>query len=110
MTTARFPLSAQALRAADACAQLPLGLVVGVGLNRGELAYGNVGAPDRLDFTVIGRTVNLAHRVEGLTSALHTRVLATAAVAKCAPNDFVSRGMHRVKGVADPLEVFMRRE
>ncbi|MCA2979491.1 MAG: adenylate/guanylate cyclase domain-containing protein, partial [Myxococcaceae bacterium] len=96
----------RALRAARACAVLPLGLRVGVGLHRGEVAYGNVGAPDRLDFTVIGRTVNVASRVEGLTSRLSRGLLASRDVAACLPEAFQSVGAHALKGVPAPVELF----
>jgi class 3 adenylate cyclase len=41
-------------------------LPFGVGLHLGPLVYGNIGAPDRLDFTAIGPAVNVASRIEGL--------------------------------------------
>ena len=47
----------------------------GVGLNVGEVIYGNVGAPDRLDFTVMGPAVNRAARLESLTKDLGKRIL-----------------------------------
>jgi adenylate cyclase len=50
---------------------------VGVGLHYGDCSYGNIGAPSRLDFTVIGPAVNLAFRVEGLCVELDAQVLAT---------------------------------
>jgi adenylate cyclase len=39
-------------------------------LHHGTVAYGNIGAPDRLDFTVIGHDVNLAYRIERQGSEL----------------------------------------
>lgn len=52
---------------------LPGRTSVGVGLHYGDLLYGNVGAPDRLDFTVLGPHVNLASRTESLCSKLQAR-------------------------------------
>jgi adenylate cyclase len=97
---------ARALRSARLCAGLPPDLSIGIGLHRGEVAYGNVGAPDRLDFTVIGRTVNVASRIEGLTGHLGKRVLASAEVAACAPGQLRSVGAHALKGVPEAVEVF----
>ncbi len=79
---------------------------IGVGLHRGELVYGNIGTPDRLDFTVIGRTVNLASRVEGLCGKLGESLLATREVVEPAGVGWSTRGLHALKGVADPVEVF----
>lgn len=99
----------RALRAAERVSTLPLGLEVGIGLHRGEVAYGNVGAPDRLDFTVIGRTVNVASRVEHMTSVLHEPLLASEAIAACAPEAFVSVGRHALKGIPEAIELFAHR-
>ena len=49
----------------------------GAGLHLGEVCYGNIGATERLDFTVIGREVNLASRLETLSSTLAERVVAS---------------------------------
>lgn len=76
----------RALRAVGEINQrLPRGLSLGVGLHRGELAYGNVGSMERLDFTVVGSTVNEARRIQRMTARLDFPVLASAAVARCSP-------------------------
>ncbi|MBM4357852.1 MAG: adenylate/guanylate cyclase domain-containing protein [Deltaproteobacteria bacterium] len=98
--------SRRALRAARLCETMPEGLAIGVGLHRGELAYGNVGAPDRLDFTVIGRTVNTASRIESLAAGLDCRVLASRALADIVPGELKLVGQHEVKGLPEPIEVY----
>ena len=84
-----------------------LPLKSGVALHLGDVFYGNVGAPNRLDFTVIGRAVNEASRVEALTKELAVPLLVTEPVAALAP-DAGLRDMnaHRLRGVAEPMRVF----
>jgi len=54
---------------------------IGIALHLGDVMYGNIGAADRLDFTVIGPAVNLAARIEGLCRPLGRRVLMSEAFA-----------------------------
>lgn len=78
----------------------------GVGLSAGEVVYGNVGAPDRLDFTVIGPSVNRAARLESLTKKLGVPLLMTAPFAGCLDRPVRSLGFHRLKGLGQPVEVY----
>ena len=50
----------------------------GVALHLGEVLYGNIGASERLDFTVVGSAVNEASRIEGMCRPLQRKVLVSA--------------------------------
>ena len=79
---------------------------VGIGLHFGEVTYGNIGAPARLDFTVIGSAVNLAARVESLCGRLGVSALGTADFASRANAGWSKVGEHSVKGVDAPVVVY----
>jgi adenylate cyclase len=78
-------------------------------LHVGELLYGNVGSPRRLDFTVLGPAVNEAARIEALCASLEQAVIVSSAFAEAAGtarSRLVSLGRYAMKGVARPQELF----
>ncbi len=85
-------------------AALPLN--TGIALHLGEVFFGNVGSPSRLDFTVIGRAVNEASRVETLTKEVGRPLLITSPVAKLLARRMEAMGAYPLKGVEAPVEVF----
>lgn len=64
----------QALRAAQG-GDAPPELQFGIGMHFGDVLYGNIGSTSRLDFTVLGQTVNVAARIEGLCGKLGQPIL-----------------------------------
>ena len=81
---------------------------VDLALHLGDVLYGNIGAADRLDFTVIGPAVNEAARIETLCEPLGAPVLVSAELARAAGDDarLRPRGRHHLRGVGEPREVF----
>ncbi|MDP2345311.1 MAG: adenylate/guanylate cyclase domain-containing protein [Deltaproteobacteria bacterium] len=78
----------------------------GVGLHVGEVAYGNIGGAGRLDFTCIGAAVNLASRIEGLTSKLGRDVVTSEKFATMTTRKMDRVGEAELKGVAGAVAVF----
>lgn len=81
-------------------------LRTGIALHDGEVFFGNVGAPARLDFTVIGRAVNAASRVEALSKTLGRPILITEAVAGRLGQPLDDLGRHALRGVVQPIAIF----
>jgi len=84
-------------------------LEFGIGLDIGELMFGNIGVPHRLAFSGIGRVVNGVQRIESTTKKVGRPVLATAALAEVSPDDWVSAGRHGFAGLDGEIELFAYR-
>ncbi|MEX2298824.1 MAG: adenylate/guanylate cyclase domain-containing protein, partial [Dongiaceae bacterium] len=81
-------------------------LVHGLALHVGEVAYGNVGARQRLDFTVIGPAVNRASRLLDLAKKLDRSVLVSEALAREIDPPLVELGSFNLRDVEEPQRVF----
>jgi adenylate cyclase len=100
----------QRIDAINLSATGPMLIGYGVGLHLGEVLYGNIGALERLDFTVVGPAVNLTARIEGLTRTLNTRLVVSTDFAAQRPDLFTSAGLFELKGFEDPIEAFIPKE
>ena len=78
------------------------------GLHSGDAVVGNIGSSDRMNYTALGATINLASRLEGLNKGYRTRILVSAAVKARADRQFVFRSVDRIKpkGFAEAVRIF----
>ncbi len=67
-----------------------------VGVNTGEVIVGNIGSPDRMNYTVVGDSVNLASRLEGLNRFYGSRILIGEATAQAVADTLVVRPLEWV--------------
>jgi adenylate cyclase len=82
----------------------PLEIVVA--LHIGTAIYGNIGAADRLDFTVIGPAVNLVSRIEGVAKKLNVPIIVSDDFARVYGKPLRSLGRHELRGLATPHDLF----
>lgn len=87
---------------------LTKGMGVGIALNHGDVIAGEIGAQGRCEYTVIGNTVNISARLEGLNRKLKTRLLVTSEFCNELPANMVvtkSHGKHNIRGIPDSIEL-----
>jgi adenylate cyclase len=109
--------------AVKACLEMRLGLLelnerrssrgeepikIGMGLHYGDTISGTVGSVDRMEFTVIGDTVNMASRIESSTKAFGTDLLLSEDLAKNVEGRVIleEAGSAEVKGKSEPLKFY----
>jgi adenylate cyclase len=81
---------------------------IGIGINSGPVVFGSMGAKDRMDFTSIGDTVNLAARLEGTNKEYGTKTLITESVYDKVKESFLCREIDlvRVKGKQEAVRIY----
>jgi adenylate cyclase len=78
-------------------------------LHLGDLMYGNIGAENRLDFTVVGPAVNMAARIQAMCRPLEQDLIISSAVARSAVRErkrIVSIGRYVLRGIPEPQELY----
>lgn len=78
----------------------------GVALHVGDVMYGNIGVPERVEFSVIGPAANTAARLESLCKTLHSGLVVSSQYASVLPESWHSLGEQRLVGMDSDLEVF----
>ena len=77
-----------------------------IGVDFGEVTFGNIGSPGRLDFTVVGPAVNVAARVQGLCKEKDETCLLTADVARHVSAQVEALGDHTIRGLDHEIGIF----
>ena len=78
----------------------------GLGLHIGEVLYGNIGVPERVEFSVIGRAANEVARIESLTKEVGERILVSEEFANYVDCNWRDAGTHSLRGVDSDMHIY----
>ncbi|MDR1863092.1 MAG: adenylate/guanylate cyclase domain-containing protein [Treponema sp.] len=94
---------------ADKVIRMERPLYTRLGINSGDMVVGNMGTPNKMDYTIMGNAVNLAARLEGVNKQYNTHgILISEYTRKYIGDEFVIRPLSRVTvvGIPTPLRLF----
>jgi adenylate cyclase len=83
-------------------------LRVGIAINKGDVVVGNIGSPQRMEFTVIGDAVNVTWKLQELTKEIDSELIVSKSVQSLLREHFDFRGLGavRIAGISEPAEIF----
>jgi adenylate cyclase len=86
----------------------PNPLLTRIGINTGEMVVGNMGTAQKMDYTMMGNSVNLAARLEGVNKQYGTWILVSETTRNDAGDDFLFRRLDRVRvvGINKPVRLY----
>ncbi|MDH5681127.1 MAG: adenylate/guanylate cyclase domain-containing protein, partial [Spirochaetota bacterium] len=81
---------------------------IGIGLNTGKMTVGNMGSANRMDYTIMGDSVNLGSRVEAVNKTYTTEVIITEFTYDLVKDHVIVRelDMIQVKGKTEPVKIY----